>query len=178
MDSACRGPSLNDIAIELRLCLSWLRFRRRGRRYKLQARWWRLIKRASLVILLGFAALAVIGSPSLFSDVVVWVLLLFLWLGFVYEGQAWLTAWTTQRNNRHIVAGQEHTLSATGCRVRCGEADSTMTWTGFERLVETREFFLAFPMRNAAYYLPKRCLSAEQIGQVREFFREHGGEMR
>jgi hypothetical protein len=66
-----------------------------------------------------------------------------------------------------MVAGQEHHISQTGYQVRCGAVTSATKWDGIQRFVDTPDFFLVYPVRNAAYYLPKRCLSNDQVVAIR-----------
>jgi len=124
--------------------------------------------------------LAIVGASSDgWSGVITilpWIVILVLWLALLGGGQAWIGAWHIRRNNRHLVAGQQHSLSDAGYRLRCGLIESTIPWAGFERLVETRDFFLAYPHKSGAYYLPKRSLTAEQTRQARELFKLHGGD--
>jgi hypothetical protein len=140
--------------------------------YRLGPPWLRWAKRVAIIALClggvflifgfsvqGWAAL-VGGAP--------WIVLILLWLVLLSGGFAWIAAWQIKRNNPHLVAGQEHHISASGYQVRCGATTSTTAWEGIQRFVETPAFFLVYPVRNAAYYLPKRCLTSMEIETIRQ----------
>jgi hypothetical protein len=132
---------------------------------------------ALVLIILAFSVVVVIASPddrmTRFWEMAPWILVLLLGIGLRFGGAAWLTAWRVKRNNPHLVAGSQHFLSAAGYRVRCGQVESSISWAGLVRSVETDDFFLSFPTRNTAYFLPKRALTAAQTETIRSLMREH-----
>jgi hypothetical protein len=141
-------------------------------RYRPGSPWLRWAKRAAVIVLFLGGIFLIFGFAVQGWDAVVggipWILIILFWLALVSGGFAWITAWQIKRNNPHLVAGQEHHISATGYQVRCGAVTSTTSWEGIQRFVETPKFFLVYPVRNAAYYLPKRCLTAEAIEAIRQ----------
>jgi hypothetical protein len=149
-------------------------------RHRAWPRWLRMLLRLALIGLIVLMVLALVGGASKgWSGLVAilpWIFVIILWLAFLSGGQGWITAWQMKRNNPHIVAGQQHTVSDAGYRVHCGQIESTIEWAGFVRIVETREFLLAYPQRNAAYYVPKRCLTPGQLETLRELFRKNAGD--
>jgi hypothetical protein len=116
-----------------------------------------------LLILVALLGAAIQGSVM---ELLPWVLLLF-WLALIAGGASWLTAWQIRRNNPNMVAGFEHVLSSAGYHVTCGNVDSTVAWSGLVKIVETANFFLLYPTRTSAYYIPKRALKPEGLTAIR-----------
>jgi hypothetical protein len=141
-------------------------------RYRPGPPWLRWAKRVTLVVLFLGGLFRIVGFSLQGWDAVVrglpWILIILFWLALLSGGFAWITAWQIKRNNPHMVAGQEHHISSTGYQVRCGAVTSTTTWDGIQRFVETPRFLLIYPVRNAAYYLPKRCITAESLDGIRQ----------
>jgi hypothetical protein len=140
----------------------------------------RMLLRLGLIGLIVLMVLALVGGATKgwagLVAILPWVLIIILWIALLSGGQGWITAWQMKRNNPHIVAGQQHTVSDTSYRVHCGQIESTIEWPGFVRIVETQEFLLAYPQRNAAYYVPKRCLAPGQLETLRELCRRNTGD--
>jgi hypothetical protein len=151
---------------------------RQAERYRVRrtaAKRLRLAFTPTLIAAFGLAIIVAASSEDPMNrllELLPWSVILLLWLGLRFGGAGWLTAWQIQRNNPNMVAGNHHSISAAGYRVTCGQAQSTVGWPGVVRLVETGDFFLTFPTRSAAYYLPKRALSAEQQDLVRTMFKQ------
>ena len=142
---------------------------------------WRRRLPVLLTIMLAAAGLFLIvgvmtkGSAALVGSLP-WIAVLAAWLVLFRGGAAWLTAWQMSRNNPHMLSGQTHVMNASGYAVACGGTSSTVTWDGVVQVTETPEFFLTFPVRNAAYYLPKRCLTPGQMTDLRQMLRNRLGE--
>ena len=140
-------------------------------------RWLRHARSALVVVLvIGLVLIALGAATGGRTDVLIilpFLLLVLLWIALLTGWLAPFAVWQLRRNNPQIVKGQEHLISAQGYQTTCGAATSRMAWDGLIRVVETKEFFLAYPLRNAAYYLPKRALSNDDIRALRELFRLH-----
>ena len=139
-----------------------------------KARWWRIVVSGFLVGLVLLVLLALLGAAIEGNvwAILPWVLVVLLWLVFLGGGVSWLTAWQIRRNNPNMIAGFEHALSPGGYRIRCGSVESTVQWPGFVKVVETTDFFLSYPMRSAAYYIPKRVLAPLEVDTVRRLVHE------
>jgi hypothetical protein len=142
--------------------------------------WLRWARNATTAILLLVLLLLGLGFTRTGWDGIgrslPWLVLIILWLAVLAGGYSWITAWQIKRNNPAMVSGQIHHISRQGYRVTCGPVTSQAEWAGLLRVVETQEFFLAFPVRNAAYFLPKRCLSSEGVETARALFGTHLGD--
>ena len=57
-----------------------------------------------------------------------------------------------------------------------GQVDSTAQWGGLLKLVETKAFFLSFPVKHGAYYLPKRVLTQEQCTAIRSIMQQQASD--
>lgn len=128
------------------------------------------------VLILSILVAYVSGDPAEYlSRAFPWIVFMLLYL-ILRLASGPLGAWTLRRNNPSIVAGTRHTISSAGYQVRCGQIDSTAQWGGLLRIVETKEFFLMFPAKHAAYYLPKRLLSQEEYATVRSIMHLQAGD--
>jgi len=140
-------------------------------------KWMIWAKRGGIAILvLGLLLVglgAIVGEQGNLLALLPWLVLIAIWVALLGGGFSWLTAWQLRRNNPHLTAGQVHEISPEGYRVRCGAVTSITEWAGIVRFVETADFFLTFPVRNAAYYLPKRCLDLTDIAALRSLTDRH-----
>jgi hypothetical protein len=61
-----------------------------------------------------------------------------------------------------------------GIGVEHSTGKSDLNWTIFVKVVETRNFFLLYPVKSWAYVVPKRCLASQsEIDTMRELFQRH-----
>jgi YcxB-like protein len=151
-------------------------------RYRMRSMPARILRIGFPLALVAILLLAMGGAflgpdpESHFWDLFPWGLLILLWLMLRLGGAGWLAAWRLRRTNPHLTAGSHHVISPAEYRVRCGAVDSSITWAGIVQLIETTEFFLTFPTRTTAYYLPKRALSEEQQTALRALAAERLGQ--
>lgn len=143
-------------------------------KYRLASPWWRVVRGAFTAIIVGVLVLAIltalgpdVDAGTYLAGMAPWMFFLLLFLGFRFGGAGWLGAWQIRRNNPNMVAGMKHSISSEAYRIRCGQVESTAQWGGILRVVETKRFFLTFPIRTGAYYLPKRVLTQDQSAAVR-----------
>ena len=132
---------------------------------------------ASVLILTTLLAFrSDIDRSAYLSAMTPWSLILVVFLVFRFGGAAWLSAWQIRRNNPNMVAGMRHTISSVAYEIRCGQVESTAQWGGLLKLVETKAFFLSFPVKHGAYYLPKRVLTQEQCAAIRSIMQQQAGD--
>lgn len=67
------------------------------------------------------------------------------------------------------------TFGDEGVRRSNGKAESVFPWASLQRAVETKEFLLIYHRRGNAFYLPRRAISPESLGEVRALVRRHLG---
>jgi len=116
-----------------------------------------------------------VDTAEYLSQSLPWIIIMLLYL-VLRLASAPLGAWKMRRNNPSILAGTRHTISSAAYQVRCGQIESTAQWGGLLRVVESKEFFLMFPAKHAAFYLPKRVLSQEQSVTVRSIMHLQAGD--
>jgi hypothetical protein len=152
-------------------------------KYRVTSHLWRVVRAAVTVIIVSvliFMTVLAFRSeldPSTYlSTMTPWIIILLLFLVLRLGGAGWLGAWQIRRNNPHMVSGMRHAISSASYHVRCGQIESLVQWGGIVRVVETKEFFLTFPVRLAAYYLPKRVLTQEQSAALRSIMQQHAGD--
>ena len=58
-----------------------------------------------------------------------------------------------------------------GWRLQVGEEQSVCAWSSTVKLVDTKALFLLYNSKNSSNLLPKRCLTQEQIEQVRFWYK-------
>ena len=151
-------------------------------RYRARSLTQRLVRTGFTTLIVGVLVLAILGALAEENRVVrllnlaPWGLMMLLWLAFRFGGNGWLAAWLIRQNNPNMLAGCRHAISQTGYRLGCGQAESQIAWPGIVRVVETRAFFLTFPTKSGAYYLPKRVLNSEQCGHLRSLAERQVGD--
>ena len=152
-------------------------------KHRLVSPFWRVFRLAvtllivALLLLMTVAALmSDVGTATYLWTIAPWILILLLLLGLRLGGAGWLGAWQIRRNNPNMVAGMRHSISLAAYTVWCGQIQSTAQWPGILKVVETRRFFLSFPIKSGAYYLPKRVLSDEQCATIRSIMIQQAAE--
>jgi YcxB-like protein len=61
-----------------------------------------------------------------------------------------------------------------GIGVEHSTGKSDLNWTIFVKVVETRDFFLLYPVKSWAYVVPKRCLASQtEIATMRQLLQRH-----
>lgn len=102
------------------------------------------------------------------------VILTILWI--VLWGQGWFDAFRQRRNDSSLQYPIQHIIGAHGLRVRKKTSEVALRWKAMKRVTETPEFILFFYTHGQAYYLPKRAISAEQLGELRALIRASVGD--
>jgi len=151
-------------------------------RYRSRTLTQRLVRTGFTTVVAGALALAIFGALTAVDrverllSIAPWTLLLALWLVFQFGGNGWLAAWLIRQNNPNMLLGCTHAISQAGYRIHCGQAQSQVAWSGIVRVVETGAFFLTFPTKSGAYYLPKRVLTPEQCELLRSIVQQQAGD--
>ena len=152
-------------------------------KYRITGHLWRVVRAAVTVIIVSVLILATVlafrsdvDTATYLSSMTPWIIILLLFLAFRFGGAGWLSAWQIRRNNPNMVSGMRHAISDTSYQVRCGQVESTAQWAGLLKLVETKDFFLTFPVKQGAYYLPKRVLTEEQCATIRVIMQQQAGD--
>jgi hypothetical protein len=142
----------------------------------------RLLRTGFTTVVIAALVLTILGAAiqenkvARLLEVAPLVLMMGLWPAMRFGGAGWLAAWLIRQNNPNMVAGSRHVVSQSGYQIRAGQAQSQVAWPGIVRVVETGAFFLTFPTKSGAYYLPKRVLSAEQCGHLRSLVQQQAGD--
>ena len=152
-------------------------------KYRITSHLWRMVRAAVTVIIVSVLILMTmlafrseLDTSTYLSTMTPWIIILLLFLVLRLGGAGWLGAWQIRRNNPNMVSGMRHAISAASYQVRCGQVESTAPWAGLLKLVETKAFFLTFPVKQGAYYLPKRVLTEEQCAAIRSIMQLQAGD--
>jgi hypothetical protein len=74
--------------------------------------------------------------------------------------------------NPKILDPSEYLFSDRGVEIVGCFGRSEVIWTAFDRIRETREFFLLYVLSRSAYVLPKRCFASKaEIAELKEMLR-------
>jgi YcxB-like protein len=79
----------------------------------------------------------------------------------------------TFRQSPQLRKAAKYTFSAEGMRFESEDSSGTCKWSGFDRIVETRKVFAFSITAASATYIPKRCLSLNDIAVLRQLIRDH-----
>jgi hypothetical protein len=105
------------------------------------------------------------------SPVVGWVLFPALLLGVTF-GAPYFVMRTQARRNPKILQPSDYSFSERGVEITGTFGKSAVFWTAFDKVRETKEFFLLYILPRRAYPLPKRCFSSDaEISEFRELLR-------
>ena len=77
------------------------------------------------------------------------------------------------RDDPSLRGTQIRALSEAGFEARGAGFSQQLAWTDIVRAEETKEFFLFFYNRRAAYYIPKRCLQTGDEAALRSLIADH-----
>jgi|GEM_PF-2061233 len=79
------------------------------------------------------------------------------------------------RSTPAFTAEHVHELAPEGYRVRTPTGDRLVAWEGIVRTAESRDFFLLYPGRAHAFFLPRRAVPPDRLDEVRAFLAAHAG---
>lgn len=138
------------------------------------------VKRAALFLIsvafLGTIIWKLLSSSgnevlALLSPVIGWVLFPVLAYAATF-GMPYIVMQKKVHRNPKILDPSEYSFSDQGVQIVGCFGRSEMIWTAFERIRETKEFFLLYILSRSAYVLPKRCFSSKaEIAELKEMLR-------
>jgi hypothetical protein len=106
------------------------------------------------------------------SPIIGWVIFPVAMCGVVY-GAPYLVMRRQARKEPKLLGPAEYHFSEQGVETITRFGRSEILWTGFERIRETKEFFLFYILSRRAYLLPKRCFSSNaEISEFKELLSE------
>ncbi len=101
-----------------------------------------------------------------------WVLFPAL-IGGLMVGLPYYQARSEVRRNPNILGPADYFFSEHEVEINAPFGCSELFWTAFERILETKVFFLLYIGRNRACVLPKRCFSSRaEIVEFRELLQQ------
>ena len=92
--------------------------------------------------------------------------LLALWLILVAEFATFFGIRSSLKTS--VFADREHryTFSEEGLRIQTKESDFTLSWSGVQKVKQSRSFFLFFYSKKCAYYMPSDRLDEDKSRQL------------
>ena len=143
---------------------------------------WRYLISITIAALIGifFAAMHLIGAPpnqrfELYSfDVVIGLPILVYFFPHLVIGGV---ARSLYNNNRHMSEPTRILFSPSGVTTESSVLHTDVKWTVYDRILETRDYFLLYTSPKIAGGLPKRCFSSDaDLRAFRDLVRSKLGE--
>ena len=140
---------------------------------------WIAVIVVAIVVLTVAIVPALQGRPA---GEIFWTVLPYLLIfSLLLAGLPYIQRWQLGRFYRHtpiLQQEQTHELEEDGYKMSNPLSNSFVHWDAFAEVLETKEFFLFYPSRSIAYFLPKRAIpTPEHVQQLRSFLRAHVGQV-
>jgi hypothetical protein len=135
--------------------------------------------RHAAALVYAAAALSVLlplltGNSTGVRSYLPWALIVVVWVTLFRLGMPRAAVRNYPKQHPCVAKPFHVALTNEGVQMRCDHSDVLVRWSGIQKAVETREFFLFYVTGRCAHYLPTRALDGpDAVAAARSFILRH-----